>query len=224
MVGRPAGRTYASRTLIAPIRRTFDYNLAGHLKLIIRHNFKDTIRSGENELSPNTALVIIDVQVGIFEHGAPIYRANEMLANLGALIGRAHAAGIPVIYIQNDGGQGDPLQPGQPGWQIHPAIAPTAGDLVIRKRTPDAFQGASLQFELDQRGVRHLVLGGLATEYCVDTSCRRAASLGYEVTLVQDGHGTRDSETLPASQIIAHHNQVLGHFFAALKPAAEVQF
>jgi nicotinamidase-related amidase len=67
------------------------------------------------------------------------------------------------------------------------------------------------------------------TEYCVDTTCRRATSLGYDVTLVSDAHLTRDSEVLPATSIIAHHNFVLADFGAGdhavkVKPTDEIDF
>jgi hypothetical protein len=61
-------------------------------------------------------------------------------------------------------------------------------------------------------------------EECVDTICRRAYSLGYDVTLAQDAHSTWDTEHLEASQIIDHHNQVLGGWFATLKEACGIGF
>jgi nicotinamidase-related amidase len=172
----------------------------------------------------HTALVVIDVQLGMFAEQYPVVNGKELLATIRTLIGRARASGIPVIYIQHDGGENDLLQPDQPGWVIHPAIAPAVGDLVIRKRHPDAFQETSLQHELEARRLTHLIVAGMQTEYCVDTTCRRAYSLGYAVTLVQDAHGTWDSEHLKAAQIIAHHNQVLSSWFVKLKKANEIQF
>jgi nicotinamidase-related amidase len=67
------------------------------------------------------------------------------------------------------------------------------------------------------------------TEFCVDTTCRRATSLGFDVTLVGDAHLTRDTDILSAAQIVAHHNLVLNDFGAGehvitVKPAAEVIF
>lgn len=67
------------------------------------------------------------------------------------------------------------------------------------------------------------------TEYCVDTTCRRAASLGYHVMLACDAHLTRDNVVLTAANIIAHHNFVLDDFGAAehvvrVKRADEIVF
>ena len=52
------------------------------------------------------------------------------------------------------------------------------------------------------------------TEYCIDTTVRRAFSLGYDVTLVADGHLTVDSGVLTFDQIISHHNSLLDGFDA----------
>jgi nicotinamidase-related amidase len=129
-----------------------------------------------------------------------------------------------VIYVQHSGGDGAPDEPGTPGWAIHPAIAPAGGDTVVHKRDPDAFQGTNLQAVLESGEIGKLVVVGIQTEYCVDTTCRRAYSLGYEVTLVADGHSTWDGDALTAEQIIAHHNDVLGGWFVTLKAADKVEF
>jgi nicotinamidase-related amidase len=80
-----------------------------------------------------------------------------------------------------------------------------------------------------KRGVTNLVVAGGMTEYCVDTTCRRATSLGYDVTLAGDAHLTRDNGVLTAANIIAHHNFVLDDFGAGdhvitVKPADEIIF
>ena len=63
----------------------------------------------------------------------------------------------------------------------------------------------------------------MQTEYCVDTSCRAAADLGYKVVLVRDGHSTFDNGVLTAEKIVAHHNRTLGGGgFVELKDAAGV--
>ncbi len=70
---------------------------------------------------------------------------------------------------------------------------------------------------------------GAQSNYCVDTTSRRAVSVGYDVTLVSDAHTTEDSDVLTAEQIIAHHNSTLDHFWAGehvirVKPADEIAF
>jgi nicotinamidase-related amidase len=175
-------------------------------------------------MKANTALLVIDVQMGMYEESDPVYRGEALLETIGGLIAKARAAGVPVIYVQHSGSEGHPLHPQAPGWPLHPAIAPLEGELVIHKHDPDSFQETDLQRELEARGIERLVVAGIQTEFCVDTTCRRAYSLGYDVTLVQDGHSTWDSQEFRAPQIIAHHNRVLGGWFASLEAASTVEF
>jgi nicotinamidase-related amidase len=178
-------------------------------------------------MSNKTALVIIDVQMALFDEAYEEDR--QILERIGGLIARAHAAGGSVIFVQHNGWSGHPLEPGAPGFPIHPAVAPAAGDLVIQKRASDSFYDTTLQRELDERGITHLVIVGAQTEFCVDTTCRRAASLGYGVTLVADGHLTGDRAPLTWEQIVAYHNTILPQLVTPnepikVQPAAEIAF
>jgi len=139
---------------------------------------------------------------------------SSALPKIKTLLTEARASGIPVIYIQHDGAEGHPLEIDTEGWKLYPPLKPADGECVIRKRESDSFFGTTLQQELEKRGIAHLIVAGAMTEYCVDTTCRRAASLGYDVTLVGDAHLTRDNEVLTAANIIAHHNFVLNDFGA----------
>ncbi len=156
-------------------------------------------------MSTNTALLIIDVQTGLVDGTKPVHQLPELLANINMLIAQARSTNTPIIYIQDN----DVDEIGSPGWQIHEAIAPKEGDLVIRKPETDAFYGTSLQEELTARDIKRLVVSGCKTEHCVDATCRRATTLGYNVTLVGDAHSTTDNEILAAEQIIAYHNYLL---------------
>ena len=174
---------------------------------------------------PNaTALLVVDVQCDMFHPDYPAHDGEGLIARIGSLIAAARTADIPVIYVQHCEREGSAMAYGAPGWEIHPAIAPMAGDTVIQKRTPDAFHDTTLQQELEARKIEHLVVVGFQTEICVDTTCRRAFSLGYQVTLAEDGHGTWNNERLTAQQIIAHHNATLSGWFVTLQPAHEIRF
>jgi nicotinamidase-related amidase len=171
-----------------------------------------------------TALLIIDMQLGNIEESPPVYGAGDLLSKIGALVAKARAVGASIIYVQHCGPEGAIDQPGTPGWEIHPAVAPIEGDAVVQKHHPDAFQDTSLQRELESRGIERLIITGIQTEYCIDTTCRRAYSLNYSVVLVMDAHSTWGTDQLAAPQIIAHHNEVLGGWFVKLKEASEIEF
>jgi nicotinamidase-related amidase len=175
---------------------------------------------------PEAALLVIDVQVGIIE-GFHAYRGREVLEQINKLLAKARASNTPIIYIQHDGETGHPLEVGSAGWEIHPDIKPHEEDLIIRKRASDSFFETTLQQELATRGIKQLVVTGCMTEYCVDTTSRRAVSMGYDVTLVSDAHTTIDNTLFTAAQIIAHHNALLDGFDAgshaiSVKPADDV--
>ena len=165
-----------------------------------------------------TALLVVDVQRDFYEASPPVFEAEQVIGRIADVVGRARAAGVPVVYVQHTEapGSGDPLAEGASGWQLHPRLSPAAGEPVLRKATPDSFHGTNLKAVLDQWGVDSLVVAGHQTEFCIDTTCRRARSLGYKVTLLKDAHSTWDNPHLPARQIIDHHNHVLGSGFVTL--------
>ena len=177
-------------------------------------------------MEENTALLIIDVQVGMFRSPiiSPVHEGDAILARIGSLISKARVAQLPVFYIRHGGSKGHPLEAGTNSWHIHPAIAPTDGDVVVDKLTPDSFKNTSLHDELQSRKVKRLIVAGIQTEYCVDTTCRRAFSLGYEVVLISDAHSTWNTDVLSADQIIAHHNKTLGGTVATLQTQSETEF
>ncbi|MFW9847405.1 MAG: cysteine hydrolase family protein [Candidatus Thorarchaeota archaeon] len=171
-----------------------------------------------------TALLVIDMQLGNFQGESPIENGIELLHNVNALINKARTSNVPVFYIMNRGSEGDPDEPDTEGWEIHPEIAPLDDEVIVEKATPDAFHETILKQNLEELDVSRLIVAGLQTEYCIDTTCRRASLLGYDVVLVNDAHSTWDSELLSAEQIIAHHNRVLAGWFVALKGTDEIAF
>ena len=175
-----------------------------------------------------TALLVIDVQVGIIDH-FPAYNKEKVLANIDNLLTQARAASVPVIYVRHDGGKGDPLEANTAGWPIHQRVAPVEGEPIVDKRSCSSFYETPLQAMLNEAGVSHLIVTGCMTEYCIDTACRHATTLGFDVTLVGDAHTTIDNELLKADQIIAHHNRALygfnsGKNTVTVKPASEIDF
>jgi len=174
-------------------------------------------------MTGKTALLVIDVQSAFFDPKDYIYNGEEYLTRIKGLIGRARETGVPVVYVKHEEA-GSPLARGTPGWAIHSAIAPKQGELVVPKTTPDSFYNTTLQADLKRRGITGLVVVGFQTEWCIDTTVRRAYSLDYTVTLIEDAHSTYDTKILKAPQIIAHHNSIFGGRFAKLAKAGEVDF
>jgi nicotinamidase-related amidase len=168
----------------------------------------------------NTALIVIDVQVGQF----PIYREADFLDHLQLLIEKAHAAQVPVFYIQHNGRKGTVLESQTPGWQLHPSLKVHPTDRIITKNFIDSFYQTKLLEELMAKKITNLVLCGLQTEFCVDTACRHAFALDFKVVMVKDAQSTQDSEILTADLIVAHHTQIWDGRFADLKLESEITF
>jgi nicotinamidase-related amidase len=155
-----------------------------------------------------SALLVIDVQQGLCQGEYAAHDVLGLIERLNGLSARARAAGAPVFFIQHEA-PGGPLQHDSPGWQLADGLTVAQSDLRVRKTTPDSFMHTGLEAHLHQRGIARVVICGLQTEFCVDTTTRRAMALGFPVTLVTDGHSTMDSAELTATQIIAHHNRLL---------------
>ncbi|MGN7385790.1 isochorismatase family protein [Sporosarcina sp. SAFN-015] len=115
------------------------------------------------------------------------------------------------------------MEYGSEGWEIHAEIEPHLNDVIIQKATPDSFLNTTLEEELYKKGIKNIYISGIQTEACVDTTCRRAFSMGYKVTLLSDAHSTWNSSEISAQQIINHHNGVL-RWFADVYPSEEVEF
>ncbi|MDM5188130.1 cysteine hydrolase family protein [Bacillus sp. DX4.1] len=171
-----------------------------------------------------TALLIVDVQTGSFHEKKSLYRGTELLKNIQLLISKARLAQTLIIYMKYNDKPGTPLERGTSGWEIHASIAPLEKDIIFEKNHPDSFHKTKLQQELDARNIKRIVITGIQSEVCIDATCRSAYSLGYDIILVKDGHSTYDSPILSASQIIDHHNHVLGQWFVDVKKADTVEF
>ena len=90
---------------------------------------------------------------------------------------------------------------------------------------PDAFYKTNLHQHLSTHGIKKLIIAGIQSEFCVDTTCRQACcSLDYDVTLVIDAHSTWNTDLLTAPQIIAHHNSLLSDWFVTLKAEQDIFF
>lgn len=171
------------------------------------------------------ALVIIDVQMGMFTFpGYTPHDGEATVARIADLLKRAREKGVPVFFVQHAGDKGDPLEQGTPGFPFRPELAPRDGESVTVKRHCSAFQNTDFDQTLKRADIDHLVVCGMQTEFCIDTTVRSAYERGYKVTLISDGHTTFDTKALPAAQIIAHHNGILGGSFATLASTSGITF
>ncbi|MBA2676594.1 cysteine hydrolase family protein [Ramlibacter sp.] len=175
------------------------------------------------------ALLVIDVQRGLFDAAPRPDEADAVVDRINALAARARAAGVPVVFVQHEEGEGSDLAHRSPGWQLEQRLAVESTDVHVRKTTPDSFLRTELGPLLERWGTQQVVVCGYATEFCVDTTTRRAAALGYRVILAADAHTTHDKPHATARQIRAHHNATLAAIGSFGRPivaraAADIAF
>ena len=154
------------------------------------------------------ALLVIDMQQGLCDGEGRAYASDAVIARINPMANRLREAGVPIVFIQHESTAGY-LEHGTREWQLADGLQVQPGDLRVRKKTPDAFLNTDLEALLRSRGVEELIVCGMHTEFCVDTTTRRALALGYPVTLVADAHTSAGNAVLTAPQVIAHHNATL---------------
>ncbi|MCC3375502.1 cysteine hydrolase family protein [Cohnella sp. REN36] len=176
--------------------------------------------------APKTALIVVDVQMAMFTYeGFKLHDEQGVLGRIVRLIGLARKAGTPVVFIQHTSqDEGDEFLEGSATWALHPDLGVAQDDIVVKKTVCDAFHETSLQAVLQELGATRLLIVGMQTDFCIDTTTRRAFSLGYDTVLIRDAHSTFDRGALTAEQIVAHHTSVLGSGFARLQAADEIAF
>ncbi|NMM07724.1 cysteine hydrolase family protein [Polaromonas sp.] len=156
----------------------------------------------------NTALLVIDVQQGLCEGEHAAFESQQVIARINQVSGKARAAGALVIFIQHESTSGY-LEFATAAWQLAQGLQVEPRDVRMRKTTPDSFHRTELEQILKRHAVADLVICGMHTEFCVDTTSRRALALGYPVVLVADAHTTEGNAHLSAAQVIQHHNDTL---------------
>ena len=171
-------------------------------------------------VSNRLALLVIDMQQGLFANEQSRYRSANVVANINLLIHHCHHHSQPVIFIQHDGPEDDPLEPHTEGWQILPQLRRAPQDHLIRKTACDAFYNTGLEALLREQGIREFVICGCATDYCVDATIKNGVSRGYHITVAEDAHTTANRPAADAQILINHHNDVWRNFIAPANPLA----
>jgi nicotinamidase-related amidase len=177
-----------------------------------------------NQISSNSksALLVIDMQNGLFKTKSPLYSSRQVLSNILKLIEYYRFNEWPIIFVRHVGEQGTPLDPNGLNTQLIEDLAYNPDkDIVIEKNYPSSFKHTVLKEILEKLNIEEIIVTGMKTDYCVDTTVRVASESGYKVTLISDAHTTTDSLALNAQQIIEHHNQMLGNAFAKIKTTEE---
>jgi nicotinamidase-related amidase len=159
-----------------------------------------TVREGNR-----SALLVVDVQVGVVQE---CHQSAAVVERVARVAERAREAGVPVIWVQHANNE---LVSGSPEWQWVPQLVPAPGETLIHKHHNSAFEGTSLDTELERIGATHVVLAGAASNWCIRATAYGALERGYDLTLVEDAHTTHTMDlgngvSIEAAQVIQELN------------------
>jgi len=141
------------------------------------------------------ALLLIDIQNDYFPGGrSELAEPEKALRTAETVLKRFREKALPVIHIQhiNVREGASFFLPGTEGCLIHERLAPAEGEDVIVKHAPNSFFNTRLSTIIEEKRITELVVCGMMTHMCVDTTVRAAKDLGISVTLLEDGCATKD--------------------------------
>lgn len=173
-----------------------------------------------------TALVLIDLQNDYFPGGSmELVGAEAAVAQAASLLKAFRARALPIFHIQHISKRPGAtfFLPGTKGAEIHAAVRPSAGEATVTKHFPSGFRETNLLENLRGAGASKLVLAGMMTHMCVDTTVRAAADLGFECQLAHDGCATRSlqfaGQPVDAAQVQLAYLAALNGAFARVDSA-----
>lgn len=177
-----------------------------------------------------TALIVIDVQNGFADPSWGTRNNPDAEASIAALTTAWHERGEPIVLVRHDSTSPEsPLRPGQSGNDLQPLLDGVRPALLFGKHVNSAFLGdVDLNAWLREREIRDIVLCGIQTNMCVETTARMGGNLGYHVTVAIDATYTfdlkgPDGTVLDADQLAgATAVNLHGGGFARVMPTAEV--
>jgi nicotinamidase-related amidase len=176
------------------------------------------------------ALLVVDLQQGFEDPSRPPRDNPACEANVRALVDAAQARGDAVVLVRHDSTvPTSSLAPGHPGNAFKPILDGVEPDLLVPKHVHSSFHGeVDLHAWLTQRGIRDLIVCGIQTNRCCETTTRVAGDLGYDVRFVRDATHTFDEPDpdggpdLPAALLSRVTAANLDGHFARVVTTAEV--
>ena len=155
-----------------------------------------------------TAFVIIDVQNILVETG---FETEKLIEKITYLQDQARSKNIEIIYVQHIE---NPEAQTSEDWQLSALLNRKPDEKVFQKRYNSMFKETGLKEYLDQQGIEQLVLCGMQTEYCVDTSVKVGFEYGYKLVIPEGAVTTFDGEDIPAETLNEFYENIWEGRFA----------
>ncbi|WP_368031060.1 cysteine hydrolase family protein [Arcobacter sp. s6] len=175
------------------------------------------------------ALIIIDIQNDYFQGGA-CELVNPMEASLKAkeVLEYFRKKDIPIFHIQhiNIRKGATFFLPNTKGVQIHENVKPLENEIIIEKNFPNSFLETNLESELEKQNIKELVICGMMSHMCIDSTVRAAFDLGFDCTIAHDACTTKDlvflNKKLNAREVHDSFMSALGSIFAKIVSIKEI--
>lgn len=176
-----------------------------------------------------SAVLLIDIQNDYFKGGkCELYHPEEAAVHGREILELFRRAKLPVYHVKHISTKEDAafFLPDTKGAEFHESVAPLEQEKVVIKHNPSAFLNTGLAGELLEGGIEHLVIAGMMSHMCIDTTVRAAQDYGFSVTLISDACTTRDlisreGEVIPAQTVHDTFMAALNNTFARVLDTKE---
>jgi len=176
-----------------------------------------------------TALLIIDLQNDYFPGGNnELVNSSEASLRARDLLDLFRKRNLPVVHVQHLSIRPGSAYfiPGTTGAEIHENVRPLQHEKVITKNYPNSFRQTGLHDYLQEQEVTHLIISGMMSHMCVDSTARAGKDQGYQVTIAEDACATKDltfqGRKIPAHEVHGSFMVALSHFYAEIKMSSEL--
>ncbi|MBY2477140.1 cysteine hydrolase [Clostridioides difficile] len=141
------------------------------------------------------ALILIDIQNDYFKNGkCELFQSEKSAENAKKILLFFRKNNLPIIHVQHISidKTASFFVPHTYGSEINETVFPLDNEHIIIKHTPDSFFQTDLQNLLDKKHITELVICGMMSHMCIDTSVRTAKKFGYNITLINDACTTKN--------------------------------
>ena len=152
-------------------------------------------------------LLVIDVQKGITDNR--LYNYESFIENNQKLIAAARENNVEVIYFQHDDGPGTGFSVGDEIFEIADQVAPKEGEKVFIKYIYSCFSNKEFADYMEREGDKDLMIIGLQTNYCIDSTIRSASERGYNVIVPAGANSTFDNDYMNKETTYRYYNELM---------------
>ena len=150
-------------------------------------------------------LLVVDMQKGITDDR--LYGFETFIDRTAALVKAARKSCVEVIYFQHDDGPGSGFTAGDTDFEIADQVHPEPGEKVFVKTVYSCFGNKSFREYMEQQEDKRLMIIGLQTNYCIDTTIKSAFERGFEVIIPEGTNSTFDNDYMSAETAVRYYNE-----------------